>query len=115
VGCAMLGFVVLQVSSGLITYYYLNSKVLEQKMKVYIKVFHKVLAYFLAILFKANMIWNWYSTDIKVFILLIIWEALSISIWLYLKFFRAQLEGAIEDFRLTITSQSNIPLIRKHS
>lgn len=85
----MLGFVVLQVSSGLITSYYLNSKALGQKLKIYIKIFHKSLAYFLAVLFKLNIIWNWYSTEIKVFVLLIVWEALTISIWFYLKFFRA--------------------------
>ena len=69
----MLGFVVLQVVSGLITSYYLNSKVLEQKVKIYIKLFHQIFAYFLGVLFKINMIWNWYSTDIKVFVLLIVW------------------------------------------
>lgn len=72
-GCAMLGFVVLQVVSGLITSYYLNSKVLEQKVKIYIKGFHIIFAYFLGVLFKINMIWNWYSTEIKVFVLLIVW------------------------------------------
>jgi hypothetical protein len=72
-GCAMLGFVTLQVSSGIIAKNFLNSSELKPFLKKWIKNFHKFFAYFLAVLFKINMLWNWYFTYIPTFYSLIAW------------------------------------------
>lgn len=87
IGCAMLGFSALQASSGIITKYFLNSSELKLQTKKWIKNFHKFFAYFLAILFKINILWNWYTTYLPTFYFLIAWEGVCLIIWGYLKFF----------------------------
>jgi hypothetical protein len=69
----MLGFVTFQVLSGFITKSFLNSSELKPYLKKWIKNFHKFLAYFLAVLFKINILWNWYTTNLPTFYFLISW------------------------------------------
>jgi len=86
IGCAMLGFILMLVSSGMFTKYGKDSKY-NKSLKNFIKIFHKSFAYFIIVLFKINILFNWYGTDLTVFSVLTAWDVIFLIIWVYLKFF----------------------------
>jgi len=68
----MLGLIVIQCASGLFSRIYQNDLRSDIfKLRV-IKGGHKYFGYFLSILFKINIIWNWYGTN-NVFYFLVCW------------------------------------------
>jgi hypothetical protein len=86
IGCAMLGFIILLVSSGMFTKFAKEST-FSKSLKNFIKNFHKIFAYSIIILFKVNILFNWYTTNHSVFAALVAWDVIFLLIWTYLKFF----------------------------
>lgn len=86
IGCGMLGFIVLLVGSGLFTRYSVDS-VFGKKLRFFVKKFHILFAYAIIILFKINILYNWYTTNMTTFTVLTAWDVTTFLIWAYLKFF----------------------------
>ena len=90
IGCAMLGFIVLLVLSGLFTKYAKESY-FSIALKKNIPIFHKFFAYFMIVLFKINALFEWYTTNLTVFAILVAWDVSFFFAWIYLKFFNEKL------------------------
>lgn len=98
VGCAMLGFVVLIVASGLFTRF-AKDMAFSMKLKRYVKWFHKIFTYLVIILFKINILFNWYGTSLVIFAFLTAWDVFFLLLWAYLKFYKDTMEGTVLDLR----------------
>lgn len=98
----MLGFVVLIVGSGLFTKFAAESA-FSKKIKFFIKKFHTIFAYAIIILFKINILFNWYTTNITTFAVLTAWDIIFFIAWIYLKFFNEKIEEVVIDIRTRIT------------
>lgn len=105
IGCAMLGFVVIIAASGLFTRYARNLA-FSRGLKNFIKRFHKTFAYLVIILFKINILFNWYTTTMPVFTFLTAWDVFFFLLWAYLKFFKEKLEGVVTDMRVRKSKKS---------
>lgn len=68
-------------------------------LKKNIKRFHKIFAYLVIILFKINILFNWYTTTMSIFAFLTAWDVFFFLLWAYLKFYRQNLEGTVIDMR----------------
>lgn len=106
IGCAMLGFVVIIAASGLFTRY-AKDMAFSWGLKHFIKRFHNIFAYLVIILFKINILFNWYVTSIPVFAFLTAWDVCFFLLWAYFKFYRENLEAIAIDMRV-LKSGKNI-------
>jgi hypothetical protein len=63
IGCAMLAFIAIQVTLGIFARFFQRSPG-ENLLKFKItKNIHQYFGYFLAVIFKINIIWNWYGVN----------------------------------------------------
>jgi hypothetical protein len=108
IGCALLGFLILLVCSGLFNRYCKDSK-LAKPLKTFIRRFHILFAYAVIILFKINILFNWYMTKMTVFAFLTAWDVTFLLVWTYLKFFKDRIEETVLDMRTKIASEKSIP------
>jgi len=96
IGFMMLGFVVIQVAGGLI------ARLLQQqkKMDIFklksIRAAHRYFGYFMAALYKINVLWVYYATP-YVFTGLLVWECLWIIAWVVIKLFLIEMQTKVVD------------------
>lgn len=102
IGCALLGLVVLQIAGGFIgRFCQVNQRLDIFKLRM-LKGVHKYTGYFIALLFKINIIWCW-DDVLWVFIFLIVYEILCLVVLFYFKVVDPKLQKSIID-RQTINS-----------
>jgi hypothetical protein len=96
IGLCMMAFVVLQVTGGIIIRLQLTDKSTQKTITAKIKSGHRYFGYFLALLYKVNIIWCWIPSWVIVGIL-VLWEAAFITIMVYLKNKMVRLSATIVD------------------
>lgn len=99
IGLCMLGFVVLQVVGGVLIRMQLSDKTSSLATAGNVKKGHRAFGYFLAVIYKINIIWSWVPTW-SVVAILIIWEIGFIATIIYQKNYRSKLENLIIDTQL---------------
>lgn len=85
IGLCLMAFVVIQVSIGVFSRLYLQNEKADLQLTRRTKNFHKYFGYFLAVVYKINIIWAWFGTWYVVGIIFIL-EISFLSTVLYIKF-----------------------------
>jgi hypothetical protein len=96
VGLCVLGFGVMQVAGGVLIRLQLGKRDANLALLSRLKKSHAGFGYFLAVIYKINVIWSWYPTWI-VMLLLLIWEAIIVGVLVWMKRERSQLREVVTD------------------
>jgi hypothetical protein len=70
-----------------------------QEVEAICKGFHNIFAYLIIILFKINILFNWYITTLSIFAFLTAWDVFFLLLWAYLKFYKEDLQSTVIDMR----------------
>jgi len=97
VGCALVGFLLIQVAGGMACKTLHNTKSLEIKNLRLIRTSHKVLGYFIVIVYKALVLWAWHNYVTRMMYYLLIWEAFWIILFFFVKFGLPKMQKNITD------------------
>lgn len=118
-GFCMMGFVVLQVTGGVLIRLQLGKRETNMGLMAKLKKGHAAFGYLLAVVYKINVIWSWYPTIIMM-VLLLIWEIVILSILIYWKRKREQLKEVVTDVQTVnevvkqVHSSKEIQVISRH-
>ena len=97
-GCMVLGFVVIQVAGGVIARMFQQNKAMDILWLKRIRAAHRYFGYFLAILYKIDLLYEFYgSTIIEPFAVLLSWELLWILAYILIKVYLYDMQAKIVD------------------
>jgi hypothetical protein len=102
IGLCMIAFVVMQLAGGVLIRLQLGNKSANQALLDKVKKGHKLFGYFLALIYKINILISWAPTWAVVGIL-VLWEVIFIALMINFKWRRPQLEGVVSDPQITST------------
>lgn len=97
IGCMLLGFIALQIIGGIANRMLQRGKKTEIFLLKKFRMVHRIFGYFLAILYKINLLWAWFNTLTYVFIALMVWEVFWLATYLWIKFMMPDLQTKVTD------------------
>jgi len=95
-GCMLIGFVILQVAGGTLATILQRNKMIDIIKVKPIRAVHRYFGYFLALLYKLDILYEFY-VNTYVFISLMIWEVLWITAFICIKLFLHDIQTKIID------------------
>jgi hypothetical protein len=95
-GLCMMAFVVVQVAGGVLIRLQLGNRQANLALLAKLKKAHMSFGYFLAIVYKINIIWSW-APSWPIFGLIIVWEACFVAVIMNRKLNRAHLKEVVTD------------------